>query len=82
MLLLMNVIFSFYKYLEFKNLKIFLRENIFILISLIFIMYLVGYFVIPPSDSLGYGYGFYKANLLTFLDPAENSLNTWSIFFA
>lgn len=80
MLLLMNVIFSFYKYLEFKNLKIFLKENIFILISLIFIMYLVGYFVIPLSDSLGYGYGFYKANLLTFLDPSENSSNTWSIF--
>ena len=43
-------------------------------------MYLVGYFVIPPYDSLGYGYGFYKANLLTFLDPSENSSNTWSIF--
>ena len=80
MLLLMNSFFSFYRYLEFKNLKIFIKENIFILIPLILTMYLVGYFIIPPTDTLGYGYGFYKANLLTFFDPSGSSQENWSFF--
>tara|TARA_B100000315_G_scaffold257188_1_gene305182 strand:- start:627 stop:2729 length:2103 start_codon:yes stop_codon:yes gene_type:complete len=81
MLLLMNLFFSFYRYLEFKNLKILIKENVFILIPLVLTMYLVGYFVIPPTDTLGFGYGFYKANLLTFFDPSDSTLvGTWSLF--
>tara|TARA_Y100000590_G_scaffold360490_1_gene416796 strand:- start:1036 stop:3135 length:2100 start_codon:yes stop_codon:yes gene_type:complete len=80
MLFMMSLFFSFYRYLEFKNLKFFIKENIFILISLVLTMYFVGYFVIPPTDTLGYGYGFYKSNLLTFFDPSYSDLDTWSLF--
>jgi len=80
MLLLMNFFFSFYRYLEFKDLKTFIKENIFILIPLFLIMYLFGYFVIPTTDALGYGYGFYKANLLTFFDPSSDTSSNWSLF--
>jgi len=80
MLLLMNSFFSFYNYLKNKNFSIFLRDNIFVLTPLLITMYIVGYFTIPASDTLGYGYGFFKANVLTFFDPANSDGQSWSIF--
>ena len=79
MILLMNFIFSLYHYFKNKNLKFFFMEHFLILFILFLTMYIVGYFSIPASDSLGFGYGFYKANILTFLDPALGN-NTWSLF--
>jgi len=79
MILLMNFIFSFYHYFKNKNFKFFFMEHFLILFILFLTMYIVGYFSIPASDSLGFGYGFYKANILTFLDPASGN-DTWSLF--
>jgi len=81
MLIIINVIFSMEKLYIKKNFKLFLKENLFLFTPLILTMFLFGYFVLPPSDSLGFGYGFYKANLLTFFDSSpDNSINTWSLF--
>ena len=37
--------------------------------------------VLPSTDTLGYGFGIYKANFLTLFDPIPNgSLQIWSMF--
>ncbi len=82
-LLIMNLFFSFFNYVETKNLKKFLKENLIILIVLCFFMYVSGYFQLPATDALGYGYGYFKSNLLTFVDPNySNSETSWSIFIS
>ena len=79
----MNLFFSFFNYVETKNLKKFLKENLIILIVLCFFMYVCGYFELPATDALGYGYGYFKSNLLTFVDPNYSSSETsWSIFIS
>ena len=50
-------------------------------IVLCFVMYICGYFKLPATDALGYGYGYFKSNLLTFIDPNYmSSGKSWSIF--
>ena len=44
----------------FNNIK----DYLIILVPLISIMFLFGYFTIPIQDSLGYGFGVYKLNLI------------------
>ena len=80
-LIIINLIFSLEKLYFKKNFKVIVKENLYLFLPLILTMYLVGYFVIPTSDSLGFGYGFYKANLLTFFDPSIGSTDkSWSLF--
>ena len=80
-ILIMNLFFSFFNYIETKNFKKFLKENLIILIVLCFFMYIFGYFELPATDALGHGYGYYKSNLLTFVDPNYmSSEKSWSIF--
>ena len=82
-LLIMNLFFSFFNYFENKNLKKFFKENLIILIVLCFFMYVCGYFELPATDALGYGYGYFKSNLLTFVDPNfSSSEKSWSIFIS
>lgn len=78
-LLIMNIFYSFFN----NGLKFnynFFKENLYIILVLIFTMYIVGYFHIPATDALGFGYGYYKSNLLSFIDPSP-SVNdvSWSI---
>ena len=81
MILLMNLIFKTVIYLKNRNLKLFFIENFIIIFFLLLSMYIVGYFSIPVTDSLGFGYGFYKANLLTFFDhSSDGHFNSWSFF--
>tara|TARA_B110000027_G_scaffold63119_1_gene67730 strand:+ start:628 stop:2724 length:2097 start_codon:yes stop_codon:yes gene_type:complete len=81
MILLINLIFKTVIYLKNRNLKLFFIENFIIIFFLLLSMYIVGYFSIPVTDSLGFGYGFYKANLLTFFDQSSNGdFNSWSLF--
>ena len=80
-LLLMSFIFISYENVKLRNLKNFFKEIFLLLIPLIVTMYLVGYFSIPASDSLGFGYGIYKANLLTFFDSSSGfGQKSWSLF--
>ena len=81
MMLLINLIFKIVVYFKNKNLKLFIIETFVIIFFLFLSMYIVGYFSIPLSDSLGFGYGFYKANLLTFFDHSSGGhFNSWSFF--
>tara|TARA_B110000037_G_scaffold206467_1_gene252440 strand:+ start:23 stop:2119 length:2097 start_codon:yes stop_codon:yes gene_type:complete len=81
MMLLINLIFKTVIYLKYKNLKWLIIENLIIIFFLLLSMYIVGYFSIPVTDSLGFGYGFYKANLLTFFDnSSDGHFNSWSSF--
>ena len=48
---------------------------------LIIIMYISGYFIIPSTDTLGYGFGIFKTNLLSFFDPVPSGSDfNWSLF--
>ena len=79
MLIFMNIFFSFFNNKN-KFSKNFFRENLLIFLFLIISMYLVGYFHIPATDALGFGFGYYKTNFLSLLDPSY-SINdiSWSI---
>jgi len=81
MLSLIYTVFVFDRFLINKKFLKLLKE-IFIPFSfLLFIMYLSGYFEIPLTDSLGHGYGYYKANVLSFFNPASKIYNiSWSNF--
>ena len=83
MLSLIYTIFIFDKFLINKKFLKSLKE-IFIPFSfLLFVMYLFGYFEIPLTDSLRYGYGIYKANILSFFNPTASLLGvnlSWSNF--
>jgi len=81
MILIMHFIFSTTNYFKNKKFRLYFIENFKVFFPLLLCMYIVGYFSIPTSDSLGFGYGVYKANILTFFDPSPNSnLNSWSFF--
>ena len=87
----LTIIILIFHYI-FKIEQVFLRNNKirFIIDSLILgitsiiIMYIIGYFEIPPYDGLGGGYGYFSLNLNSFFNPLNsiNGLNnSWSIFF-
>ena len=81
MLSLIYIIFTFDKFFINKNLSKSLKELFIPFSFLLFIMYLVGYFEIPLTDSMGYGYGYYKANILSFFNPVSTIDNfSWSNF--
>ncbi len=63
------VVFSLNRLMENKNIKHFFFEMIFTFSVLFFIMYVLGYFKIPITDSLGFGYGYYKLNLISIFNP-------------
>lgn len=53
------------------------------LIFLFIIMYIFGYFEVPFTDALGYGYGQYKLNLTSIINPISETPNgtiNWSSF--
>ena len=78
-LLLINTIYYF---LYFKK-SFFIKYILINLSFLSLVMFSLGYFVLPPQDVIGYGYGFYKMNLLSIIDPTiyymGNEIN-WSYF--
>ena len=78
-LIIMNLFFSFFNNkLKFTN--NFFKENFLIFLFLTIAMYFVGYFHIPATDALGFGFGYYKTNFLSFIDPMPSSnLNNWSV---
>ena len=61
-----------------------IKNFIFLIISLVFFMYVLGYFSIRFDDSLGWGYGYYNFNLNSFFNPNGFNNNysfSWSSFF-
>ena len=46
-------------------------------------MYILGYFEVPFTDALGYGYGYYKLNLVSIINPfavTPDGIINWSLF--
>ena len=53
------------------------------LIFLFINMYILGYFEVPLTDALGYGYGYYKLNLAGIFNPfaaTPGGIINWSLF--
>jgi len=82
MLSLIYAIFVLDRFLINKKFLKSLKEIFIPFTFLLFVMYLSGYFEIPLTDSLGYGYGHYKANVLSFFNPATTigANFSWSNF--
>ena len=85
MILWIELFHTFYNYLkEKKNIKDYLKYLFLIFIPLSLTMYLIGYFEIPFYDTLGGGYGVFKMNLLSFINPLGQTLQhnqfNWSFF--
>jgi hypothetical protein len=52
-------------------------------IFLLITMYIFGYFEVPFTDSLAYGYGIYKTNLASIISPifhGQGAIVNWSLF--
>ena len=80
MLLLMRLIFELDEYFKGKRLNKIFKKNLVLFVLLFSLMYICGYFILPTTDTLGYGFGIYKANFLTLFDPTPyNSIQNWSI---
>ena len=85
MLSIIYFIIVFFNIIEKKNLLFHLKKVFLLVIIILPIMYTVGYFAIPMQDTLGYGYGFYKLNILGPIDPVGGNLNgniLWSRFIS
>ena len=81
MILIIHFSFSFKRYLSGTKIKDLIIEFIFPILILFFSAFITGYFEISVFDAMGYGYGHYKANLLSFFDPqySKGDVN-WSLF--
>ena len=83
MLLLIDFILYFYWFFLNKK-KLFFIKNLFLKIFCLFIfMYCLGYFVFPAQNALGGGFGTFKMNLLSIIDPEVSSMGKnvkWSNF--
>ncbi len=81
MLYLIILIFMLDKLIKEKNFYFFLKVNLIIIFFLVIVMFIAGYFVIPAVHAIGSGYGIYKANLLSFIDPKSffESGYSWSL---
>ncbi len=66
-------------YLKRKNIKIFFGLLLKILFALV-LMYVIGYFESSPVNSVSSGYGEFKMDLFSFLDPKIPSTSSWSYF--
>ena len=79
---LLNTFYNFLK--DDKKILEYFRFLTSILLPLLITMYLIGYFEIPIQDTLGGGYGIYKMNVLSFINPLGQTLEhgpiNWSNF--
>lgn len=53
-------------------------KSFFIFLTLYISMYVSGYFEIRYIDGIGFGFGQYKLNLLSIIDPGNNNGISWS----
>ncbi len=76
------VIYSFFlleKFFKTKNTKIFFKIFPKLLFAFIF-MYIIGYFESSPINSVSSGYGDFKIDLFSFMDPKLPFTANWSMF--
>jgi len=83
MLLIIYAVFVFCDLIDTKKIIFHFKKLLLLALTLLLLMYIVGYFEIPTQDTLGWGYGVYKLNLLGPIDPSGNNINgltLWSRF--
>jgi len=80
MLMIIYTVHNFKYLINKNNYKSIFKEYFLILLSVIFVMFVSGYFLSNPINSMSTGYGVYKADLLSILDPAFNGSTKWSYF--
>ena len=66
--------------LKDKLIKKRILDLIYKILFSIFIMYIVGYFESNPINAVSSGYGIFKIDVLSFLDPKPDGEKTWSLF--
>jgi hypothetical protein len=75
-----SLFFLVFKFLKDKKIDYFFINILFIFSPLIILMFISGYFIIPAYDSVGFGFGVYKANFLTLIDPRSTIEGySWSL---
>ena len=71
------------KFFSKKKIIRFLKFYLYMFLFTLLTMYIFGYFSIPLEDTIGYGYGVYKLNILSVINPSgftsSGSFN-WSNF--
>ena len=75
-----HYLFKFKELFQTKKLSFFLLDSFILGFFSIFIMYILGYFEIPPADGLGGGFGFFSLNLNSFFNPESIYGESWSLF--
>ena len=83
MLIGMLFLFIFNEHLVNFNIKKLISQISFPIIFLLLTMYIFGYFEVPFTDSLAYGYGIYKLNLIGIVNPilqSQSGIFNWSLF--
>ena len=81
-ILIIHFSFAFKRIVNENKIKDLIAEFAFPIFILLISAYITGYFEISFFDSMGYGYGYYKTNLLSFFDPQYSNKDiNWSIFF-
>jgi len=78
-------LFTFNNLNKDLNFRVFYKKIFLVLGSLIFTMFLIGYFHVPFTDALGYGYGNYTLDLAGILGgntSVSNGEISWSYFFS
>jgi len=81
LLLLYSMLRLFNFFYEKENFLIILKDFFIIIIFLLLTLYIVGYFQISMTDTLGVGFGVYKMNLLSIFDPTETYNKFYSSWF-
>ena len=85
MLMMIFFINQFYNLIsKQESINSVLKQGFLVLISVISVMYIFGYFQISPDDGLGWGYGYYNLNLNSFFNPlgeTHTEIN-WSNFLS
>ena len=85
MLSIIYCVIAIFDIIDKKNFLFHFKKIVILIIIILPTMYTLGYFAIPIQDTLGFGYGFYKLNLLGPIDPSGGNLNgtiLWSRFIS
>jgi len=71
----MYSVFKFDEFIKNKNFSNFIKDLLIPIYFLLPLMYILGYFYVSLQSIPGYGFDYYKANLLSLFNPTATNLN-------
>lgn len=80
MLMIIYLIFSIKEIIIEKKLKKKILDFFLLFVVIFLFMFVVGYFESSPVNSMSTGYGIYKADFFSIIDPAFGNKTSWSSF--